>query len=195
MGPRAGLDRCGKYRSHRDSIHGTSRPQRLCYPGPRLNFLRSQNIHLHLLPKLRVSGLITPFSKQALSLTSWTKKECSSLAAIIDQPGEALIDIHARSKSILKLIRFQGIYILVYYIYIHQLLTTPSYVSFARRLSVTIPPSPGALVHYCLPWFIFIAGFSFITLFLVLCIVVLKVNVITNTGLLVLNCLKCQYNH
>ena len=39
-------------------------------------------------------------------------------------------------------------------------------------------------------WFIFIAGFSLITLFLVVYILVLKVNIITNTGWLVLNCFK-----
>jgi hypothetical protein len=79
------------------------------------------------------------------------------------------------------------------YFGIHQLLTTPPYVYFARRVSVTIPPLSGAPVHYDRPWFIFIVGFpTFVTPFLVACILVLKVNIITNTGLLVLNCLKCQ---
>jgi hypothetical protein len=64
------------------------------------------------------------------------------------------------------------------YIYIQQLLTTPSYVYFARSVSVTIPPSSGALVHYDHPWFIFIAGFPLLTLFLVVYILVLNVIII-----------------
>ena len=32
MGPRAGLDRCGKARPHRDSIPGPSSPQRVAIP-------------------------------------------------------------------------------------------------------------------------------------------------------------------
>ena len=50
---------------------------------------------------------------------------------------------------------------------------------FSRRVSVTIPPSSGAHVHYDRPWFIFIADFSLITLFLDVYIFVLKVNIIT----------------
>jgi hypothetical protein len=34
VGPRAGLNRCGKYRPHRDSIHGPSSPYQLSSPGP-----------------------------------------------------------------------------------------------------------------------------------------------------------------
>ena len=62
------------------------------------------------------------------------------------------------------------------YLHIYQLLTTPPYVHFARRVSVTIPPSSGTFVHYDRPWFIFIVGFpTFVTPFLVACILVLVV--------------------
>ena len=68
-------------------------------------------------------------------------------------------------KHELEILRFTSPCVIIYYTYnyIHQLLTTPSYVYFVRRVSVTIPPSSGAIVHYERPWFIFIVGFSLIS--------------------------------
>jgi hypothetical protein len=53
VGPRAGLDRCGKSRSHRDSIPGSSSPYLVAIstelPGPLVDYLNYSIIQQYVL--------------------------------------------------------------------------------------------------------------------------------------------------
>jgi hypothetical protein len=77
-------------------------------------------------------------------------------------------------------------------IYIHIFVFTnywqhfPGFIYIARRVSVFIPPSSGALVHCNRPWFTIRCSFSHASLFLVVVLEHLKLVKITVTVSLVL---------